>query len=229
MYSDHTCSLVAGMIDPKDVCDRWAAVNVYGEERSLWILRHGATALNVDSSGTERMRGWSNMPLTPAGLEQAKSLARRMAHVGLKVIVSSDLLRATQTAQLVAEAAKAQLMFDKRLRTWDVGEFAGAYSSVVYEDIMKYAQFKPERKIPGGESFCEFKDRVFGSLRDMMQKNYPDFLGIVTHRWVERMIKSWIAKGAPADRTIDFNVMFIHGGDTGDADKVNINLLSLFA
>jgi broad specificity phosphatase PhoE len=229
MYSDHLCTLVAGSIDPGDVCDRWAAPNVYGEERPLWILRHGATALNMADHGTEKMRGWTDLPLTPKGLEQAKKLAQRMENVGLKVIIASDLLRAKQTAQLVADAAKAELKFDRRLRTWDVGEFAGSYTSVVHGDILKFAQFKPERKIPGGESFCEFKDRVFGALRDMMQKNYPDSLGIVTHRWVERLIKSWIAKGSMYDLTLDFNVMFTPGEGTADADKVNINLVTLFA
>ena len=76
-------------------------------------MRHGETAWNREG----RLQGWRNVPLSPAGYEQARRLAFRLATLwhpdrsasafipGLPcAFYASDLSRATETARLVAEA-----------------------------------------------------------------------------------------------------------------------------
>ena len=43
----------------------------------------------------------SSSPLTTKGVEQAKSLAKRFTHIPIEIIVSSDMVRARQTAEEV--------------------------------------------------------------------------------------------------------------------------------
>jgi broad specificity phosphatase PhoE len=228
MYRDRTCSLVAGLIDPDFVCDRWQAIVPLETHRPLYIIRHGATAMNAESGNLERVRGWKNVPLSDKGIAQVKKLAASLEHSKIDLLISSDLLRAHQTANAVAIATGADIVYDKRLRTWSMGEFEGKPVDNVFDDIRKFAQVKTDRKIPGGESFDEFKARIFAALRDVANRK-QDCLGIVTHRWVERLVKAWIAQGSPPDHTIDFNVLFQYGEKTANAEKVNLELAPLFA
>ena len=54
-------------------------------------------------------------PLSPAGAEQARLLAERLASVSPSVVLSSPLLRARETAAAIAKAADAELVIDERL------------------------------------------------------------------------------------------------------------------
>lgn len=54
-------------------------------------------------------------PLSPAGAEQARLLGERLARVSPRVVLSSPLLRARQTAAAIAKAADAELVVDERL------------------------------------------------------------------------------------------------------------------
>lgn len=228
MFSNRTCSLVAGLIDPEYVCDRWEAIVPLETCRSLYVIRHGATALNVESGNVERVRGWKNIPLSDKGMEQVKALAQQLKHSKIDVLVSSDLLRAHQTANAVAITTDADIFYDRRLRTWNVGEFEGKPSESVFDTTRKFAQQWSDRRIPGGESFDEFKGRIFAALKDVMARK-EDHLGIVTHRWVERLIKAWIAQGSPPDHTLDFNTLFEYGEKTANAEKVTLTLAPLYA
>ena len=65
---------------------------------TLLLIRHGETALNA-----ARVMQPADTPLSERGLAQAEALGRRMKTAGLAAIVSSDLPRAWQTAQAIAQ------------------------------------------------------------------------------------------------------------------------------
>ena len=196
--------------------------------REIYLIRHGATALNSESGNVDCIRGWRNIPLSEEGRQEAKEVANELAGSGIRVLVSSDLDRAFETASAVAGTTAAELEKTRKLRPWDLGEFTGKESSAVHPEMVRYAKQKPDQKIPGGESFNEFSDRVFSGLQDICEK-YPDeCLAIVTHHRVERRIKSWIANGSPPDKSYDIDVMFTFGEKTGHAQKITIDLPALF-
>src|SRR5258707_13794854 len=68
------------------------------EETSLYGLRHGETALNADN----KYRGWSTAPLDESGKAQIVKAAAFLKDKGITRIFSSDLVRARESAALVA-------------------------------------------------------------------------------------------------------------------------------
>ncbi|HEX8518888.1 MAG TPA: histidine phosphatase family protein, partial [Pseudonocardia sp.] len=80
--------------------------------RRLVLLRHGQTDYNVAG----RMQGHLDSVLTAVGLEQAAVAAPALAALGPDRMVSSDLRRAADTAEVVGAACGLPVKFDARLR-----------------------------------------------------------------------------------------------------------------
>ena len=196
--------------------------------RHVYLIRHGATALNSESGGADRIRGWKNIPLSPHGKEEVEKLAHDLKDSGIDIIVSSDLDRAKDTAEAVAKTTGARVELSKKLRPWDLGEYTGQESMAVHPVIVKLAIEKPWRAVPGGESFDGFCARVFNGLREIMLDEPTKKMALVTHHRDERLIKAWIALGSPASGAVDHDVMFRHGEKTAHAEQVKIDLSTLY-
>lgn len=87
----------------------------------ILLLRHG------QSEGNEagRFGGHGPTPLTAKGRRQAQLTARALAREGLSSIVSSDLVRAVETARPIAEATGIFVTQHPGLRERSVGIFTG--------------------------------------------------------------------------------------------------------
>jgi broad specificity phosphatase PhoE len=96
---------------------------------SVLAIRHGLTQWNAD----QRWQGWADIPLSPTGLRQAEvastTLAGMLALDGREVrIVSSDLIRARQTAEAFASTlgvANHEIVIREGLRERNVGAWSG--------------------------------------------------------------------------------------------------------
>jgi len=89
---------------------------------TVYLVRHGQSEWNVKWL----MQGkTSGVPLTKAGIAQARALADKLAPVRLAAIFSSDLLRARQTAQIVAFRRQLPVMTTPALRERSFGLFEG--------------------------------------------------------------------------------------------------------
>ncbi|MFP8959767.1 histidine phosphatase family protein [Streptomyces nanhaiensis] len=93
--------------------------------RSVHVITHPEAAHHVEKV----VGGWHDSPLTPAGRRAAVAVARALrARIpeGAEVeVVSSDLLRARQTADRVAELLGVETLLDGRLREKSYGEAEG--------------------------------------------------------------------------------------------------------
>ena len=63
----------------------------------LYVVRHGQSESNMQG----KWGGHYNTPLTSKGSEQAKQLADELANINFEIIVSSSLIRARQTAEII--------------------------------------------------------------------------------------------------------------------------------
>ncbi|WP_404450211.1 histidine phosphatase family protein [Sutcliffiella horikoshii] len=88
----------------------------------LGFIRHGSTAWNKE----RRAQGSTNIPLDQDGIRDAESLADRIKNEEWDVIYSSDLLRAMQTAEIVARNLQVEEVYlDSRLQEVNGGQIEG--------------------------------------------------------------------------------------------------------
>lgn len=85
--------------------------------QQIFLVRHGETQWNAE----RRLQGQSNSPLTEQGQQQAKRVGERVAAYGITHIISSDLGRAKQTAEIIAEFTGCPVSTDPRLRELNMG------------------------------------------------------------------------------------------------------------
>jgi probable phosphoglycerate mutase len=85
------------------------------------LVRHGQT----ESSLRLAYSGRADVALTPAGREQARRVAARLAGAGIDGVFTSPLSRARDTARAIADATGAPLTIDERLVEVDYGAFEG--------------------------------------------------------------------------------------------------------
>jgi broad specificity phosphatase PhoE len=123
---------------------------------AVYLMRHGHTVLDVD----RRSDGWLNMPLSDDGRLGLMAAQQYLKTVPLKTIVTSDLKRAHETAELV----KSGTLSDPSVkaspdgRTWNLGIIAGTRKRYGRPEVERLVN-NPDTAPMGGESFNTFRDR----------------------------------------------------------------------
>lgn len=129
------------------------------------FARHGATKLDQEGSN-ETVAGWSDEPLDDRGVKSANEIADKLKDHGLTHIVSSDLHRAKQTADIVAKKLGIEVTTDKRLRPQHVPETEGLKIGQA-KPIWNHYESHPDEKPKGGESWREFTKRQDEALKEV--------------------------------------------------------------
>ncbi len=141
----------------------------------LYFVRHGESVANV-------LREFSNSglrhPLTEKGIEQAQVLAHQLADIPFEKIYASPLLRALQTAQIVADKRGLDVEITEALREWNVGIYEGTSDPKGWDlhgsvQADWFFHNKPESKMPGGENLIEIANR-FVPFTDGLVASYGD-------------------------------------------------------
>jgi len=92
-------------------------------ETTIFLVRHGETVDNA----RQIMQGQTQGELNQRGREQAEQVSRRLASEPLDAIVASDLHRAIQTAEVIAEPHGLPVVTTPLLRERDWGSFTGRF------------------------------------------------------------------------------------------------------
>jgi phosphoserine phosphatase len=134
---------------------------------TILLVRHGETDWNRD----RRVQGHSDTPLNDTGRAQAHALAEELAGEELDAVYCSDLLRAHETARIVAERKGLDVTAISDLRERHFGTWEG----LTDEEI--FARFPAAREGPAawgdGETREEMAARVFGAL-ERIAESHPD-------------------------------------------------------
>jgi len=154
----------------------------------LLLVRHGDTELN----SAERYWGYSDIKLSAAGFRQAERLRDRLAMEKIDAIYSSNLSRASVTAEIIASGHQLDVTTCVELQEVNFGEIEGltyAEVSQLYPEVAKlWAERSPKLQYPGGESSDEFNNRVSKFL-DRLKKHTPEeTILIVAHSGVLRTL-----------------------------------------
>lgn len=137
------------------------------------LIRHGQTDWNLEG----RYQGQSDVSLNATGLAQARALAQRLAGEHFDALYSSDLARARETAQAIAELQKLPVHFDVRLREINQGEWEGVLVETIrahYTELWQQRKEDPARlRAPGGETVGEVMARVTAATTEIATQ-YPN-------------------------------------------------------
>ncbi len=154
--------------------------------RQVVLWRHGRTAWNVAG----RVQGQSDIPLDDFGRDQARDAAARLAALNPHKIISSDLVRASETAQILGARISQEVELDPRLREMDFGAREGLTWREAWEQYpvgMQAWVDGDETQIPGSETHRQAGERFAAALHDHLV-DLPDkgVLVVVAHGAVLR-------------------------------------------
>jgi probable phosphoglycerate mutase len=154
------------------------------------LLRHGET----DANASGVIQGWLPVPLNQRGRTQSHRLAARLKTFVPRVarLISSDLVRARQTAEPIADALGLDVVFDPRWRERGLGEMQG--QTIGERETWRAAS--GETDAPGAESVQAFRDRAHAALQSLLAEHADHgVVGVVTHGGTIRSILHHFASG----------------------------------
>jgi ribonuclease H / adenosylcobalamin/alpha-ribazole phosphatase len=168
--SSSTASLDDEEADPAPATSStgWGAPS--GPPTTTVLLRHGETPLSAE----KRFAGVGDIPLTEAGVLQAKAAAKALAGRSFDAIVSSPLLRTRQTAQEIADVLDLPVRTEEGFRETDFGDWEGYTFAEVrdrWPGELDAWLADPSVAPPHGESFTDVARRV-NTARDKLLVRY---------------------------------------------------------
>ncbi len=145
----------------------------------ITLLRHGESVGNAES----RWQGQSDYPLNDTGRLQARALAHRWKSEKTKfdLVISSPLLRAKETAGIVAQALNVKVEIDSLWLERDNGEFAGLTPTEARQKIPPQPFYTPYDFVGGdGEGDWELFLRAGQALHTLLRRPPARYL-VVSH------------------------------------------------
>lgn len=168
---------------------------------TLYVVRHGQTYFNIYN----KLQGWSNSPLTDAGIADAKQAGQRLKSVSFAAAYCSDTTRAEQTAQtiLAANPTAPQLTTTPFFREEFYGYYEGTdmaqawyvagaphgvptfkaieskYSIGQAKDFLKAAD--PFHQAENNEEYWQRVDQGFDLIRHNQQLKPGDNVLLISH------------------------------------------------
>ena len=146
----------------------------------LILVRHGETEWNVQ----RRYQGQADEPLSLVGEGQAELVAERLAQYDFDVICTSDLKRALQTANFIAQKKGLPVYTDPRLREMSFGVLEGLTwdeAEEKYPEMLKAWLEDYDQPPEGGERLDAFSERVFSLRDDLLKKYHDQIVLLVSH------------------------------------------------
>lgn len=137
---------------------------------TILLVRHGRTEWNA----TGRLQGWAGVPLDATGRAQATALAERLAGRSIDALVSSDLVRASETAAILGRTLGLAPILDAAWRERDCGPLVGGRHPCPPDAPLSSCP-------PGGESIERLRDRVSTALGDLIAAHRDRTVLVVTH------------------------------------------------
>jgi broad specificity phosphatase PhoE len=152
---------------------------------TLLLVRHGETDWNRDG----RWQGHSDTHLNEVGREQAARLADELGRID--VVYSSDLARARETAEIVAERLGLEVEVDARLRERSFGAWEGKTRTEIEAEFGEAHTRWLAGEGPGAddaEPFADFGARVQSFLEDVQARHPDETVLVVAHGGSIRVI-----------------------------------------
>lgn len=158
--------------------------------KRVLLVRHGESIWNAEG----RWQGSADPPLSAAGRAQAAELAELLRDERIDAVVTSDLVRASETAAIVADAlGLAAPVVDARLRERDVGEISGHTREQIeakWPGLLDQWRRGDLDQMPGGET--DITPRVTAAIEAVATAPHGSCVLVITHGGVIGAIDRWL-------------------------------------
>ena len=150
----------------------------------FYFVRHGETVWNVEN----KICGATDIELTQKGHDQALEAGKRILEMNIRAdkILSSPLVRASDTARHISEVTGIPMEIEQRL----IEQNFGRYESTP-RDGAEFHEAKKElaSRFTSGESMLQVAHRIYGLLDDI-RKGDEEYI-LVAHNGLVRIIESY--------------------------------------
>ena len=148
----------------------------------VYIVRHGEVPHNALKQYNNE-----NEDLNENGIRQANELKEKIKNINYDIIISSPLLRAKHTAQIINVNNKKILINDK-LKERDPGDLSGKPLTVTNRD--EYWNYNTTIRYGTSENIRDFFKRIYNFLEDLKKEDYESVL-IVAHSGVSKAFNGY--------------------------------------
>jgi len=174
---------------------------------TFYFVRHGESEGNAARVFT----GQTDSPLTERGRQQAEAVADELASVKFDRIVSSDLSRTRDTADVIAKRHGMRVEVVPELREIDVGDRTGK----TFDETRGLPNWNDDGFVawPGGETLDQVVARTLGAIERLTRESPGKTILVVGHGGVNRILLSHFLGILPKlDRTpaTNTNVSVVH-------------------
>ena len=178
---DEVIKSASAVCDGIKICDKVLPKNSI----TMTLVRHG-------EDEQDKVGGWSDNNLTMKGIMQVKELADGLTEQ-YDIILSSDLPRTKQTAEILAERLHCNIVYDEGLRETNNGDLKNL-SKATFEakGYKRFIDLEMTESYPNGESPLMFYERVKSAFENILEKYDGKKLLIVTHGGVITVIQCLI-------------------------------------
>lgn len=149
--------------------------------KEIYLIRHVETTWNEKKV----LQGQLDSSLTEKGMEQAKKLSNRMIKINPDSFYSSNLKRASETANIINKFIKKDITLLPEMSERHWGIFQGANWQKIKTFFPKqYKYYRNDTKnyvIPNGESYKQVFNRSINCLLDLIHETEDQKIAIVTH------------------------------------------------
>ncbi len=163
------------------------------QSTEILLIRHGETDYNAKVV----IQGQLNNLLNERGRQQARSLQKRFKrNKNFDCIISSDLSRAKETAEIINEKLRLPIEFDSRWREIALGYWEGKswerlkietneLENEYFRDWFHYCEH-------GGESWQQVMERIKKAFFDIIKRLQGKRILLVTHGGAIRLAIMYI-------------------------------------
>ena len=154
----------------------------------LYLTRHGETEHNI----LDRYCGSTDVPLNETGIAQSHELAKRLQGMAFDAVVSSSMLRARQTADIVCAALDTRYVVYEQFAERNMGVYEGLTRDEAkkqYPNLWnRQCTNKPDDAPDGGETLREACSRIDSGMELLIQEYSSKTVLLICHGFVARAV-----------------------------------------
>jgi len=168
-------------------------------DTKVFLVRHGVT----DWHRERKVLGHRDIPLNEEGVAQGRAAAEALAGVHISEVISSPLVRALQTAEIIGQRFGIEVARDPRLVDLKVGP---RWEGKSYDEVAaspEYREFLADPtsdSIPGAENLHDARLRAVAAVEQALRDNPSgDGICVITHAGIIRVLVTHYMGSPPAN------------------------------